>query len=78
MFSQGVNHFKSEDITFAITLVLIFFQKIVYSGEKRISESRIFVVKLVDLSPVIFNAAEILLQVHSSPARVETKRSHLD
>ena len=27
---------------------------------------------------MIFNAAEILLQVHSSPARVETKRSHLD
>ena len=39
------NHFKSQDIIFAITLVLISFQKSVYGGEKRISESRIFVFK---------------------------------
>ena len=37
--------YKSEDIIFVITLVFIFLQKSVYSGEKRISESRIFVFK---------------------------------
>ena len=29
------NHFKPQDIVFTITLVLIFFQKSVYNGEKR-------------------------------------------
>ena len=36
---------KPQDIVFAITLVLIFVQKSVYSGEKRSLESRIFVFK---------------------------------
>ena len=39
------HHFKPQDTVFLVTLVLIFAQKSVYSGEKRSLESRIFVFK---------------------------------